>query len=315
MDKSNIRHLLDLSKEEKKAFLDSFDAVMSDCDGVVWNFTGPIPGVGKALQLLKQNGKKLAFISNNGMRTMDEYREKFQKLGIESQEHDIVHPALTTVKYLKSVGMQEAVYCIGTEVFKNYLRSDGFTVIDGPTELLPDRGAANAVRTFASYFTDTSGPRVGAVVVDIDVNVSLAHLMKAKCYLDRNPDCMLLVGATDYVIPLGENMDVIGPGYFIDILEKATGRKALVLGKPGHALSEFILEQFHVTHPERTLFIGDMLPQDMGFGVRCGFQKVLMLSGGTSKDMMIAHNKPEELPDYYADSFADFIQLYKDVID
>ena len=33
MDKSNIRHLLDLSKEEKKAFLDSFDAVMSDCDG------------------------------------------------------------------------------------------------------------------------------------------------------------------------------------------------------------------------------------------------------------------------------------------
>ncbi|KXJ83699.1 hypothetical protein RP20_CCG003128 [Aedes albopictus] len=315
MDKSNIRHLLDLSKEEKKAFLDSFDAVMSDCDGVVWNFTGPIPGVDKALQLLKQNGKKLAFISNNGMRTMDEYREKFQKLGIESQEHDIVHPALTTVKYLKSVGMQDAVYCIGTEVFKNYLRSDGFTVIDGPTELLPDRGAANAVRTFASYFTDTSGPRVGAVVVDIDVNVSLAHLMKAKCYLDRNPDCMLLVGATDYVIPLGENMDVIGPGYFIDILEKATGRKALVLGKPGHALAEFILEQFHVTQPERTLFIGDMLPQDMGFGARCGFQKVLMLSGGTSKDMMIAHNKPEELPDYYADSFADFIQLYKDVID
>lgn len=53
----------------------------------------------------------------------------------------------------------------------------------------------------------------------------------------------------------------------------------------------------------------------MGFGARCGFQKVLMLSGGTSKDMMIAHNKPEELPDYYADSFADFIQLYKDVID
>lgn len=62
---------------------------------------------------------------------MDEYREKFQKLGIESQEHDIVHPALTTGKYLKSVGMQDAVYCIGTEVFKNYLRSDGFTVIDG----------------------------------------------------------------------------------------------------------------------------------------------------------------------------------------
>lgn len=314
MDKTQIRHLLDLSKEEKKKFLNSFDAIMSDCDGVVWNFTGPIAGVDSALQLLKENGKKLAFISNNGMRTMDEYREKFEKLGIELQEHDIVHPALTTVKYLKSINMQDAVYCIGTEVFKDYLRSAGFTVLDGPSERLPDDHAANAVRTFTAFFNESShGSRVGAVVVDIDVNISLAHLMKAKCYLERNPDCMLLVGATDYVIPLGENMDVIGPGYFIDILESATGRKALILGKPGQALAEFILEQFNVTHPERTLFIGDMLPQDMGFGTRCGFQKVLMLSGGTTKEMLLSHCKPDELPNYYADSFADFIQLLLDV--
>ncbi|XP_062550326.1 uncharacterized protein LOC134215095 [Armigeres subalbatus] len=313
MDKSQIKHLLDLSKEEKKAFLNSFDGIMSDCDGVVWNFTGPIPGVDDALQLLKKDGKKLSFISNNGMRTMEEYRQKFQKLGVESQEYDIVHPGLTTVKYLKSIDMQDAVYCIGAGVFKDYLRSAGFTVLDGPTERIPDDDTAKALRSFAGFFASTNEPRVGAVVVDIDVNVSLTQLMKAKCYLDRNPDCLLLAGATDYIIPLGEKMDVIGPGYFIDLLENVTGRKALVLGKPGHALSEFILEQFHVTHPERTLFIGDMLPQDIGFGTLCGFQKLLMLSGGTSKAMMLAHNKPEELPNYYADSFADFVQLYKDV--
>lgn len=314
MDKLQIRYLLDLSKEEKKSFLNSFDAIMSDCDGVLWNFTGPIPGVDSALQLLKENGKKLAFISNNGMRTMDEYREKFVKLGIEPLEHDIVHPALTTVKYLKSVNMQDAVYCVGTEVFKDYLRNAGFAVLDGPSERLPDDHAANAVRAYTTFFNEShNGPRVGAVVIDIDVNISLAHLMKAKCYLERNSDCMLLVGATDYVIPLGENMDVIGPGYFIDILENATGRKPLVLGKPGHALAEFILEQFHVTDPERTLFIGDMLPQDMGFGTRCGFQKLLMLSGGTTKEMMLTHMKSDELPHYYADSFADFIQLFQDV--
>lgn len=85
----------------------------------------------RALQLLKARGKRLAFISNNGMRTMDEYRQKFHELGVDEQDQDIVHPALTTVKYLKSVGMQDAVYCIATEVFKDYLRNAGFQVLDG----------------------------------------------------------------------------------------------------------------------------------------------------------------------------------------
>ncbi|XP_029734354.2 uncharacterized protein LOC115269659 [Aedes albopictus] len=309
-----IRHILDLSKDEKRKFAQSFDTIMSDCDGVVWHFTGPIPNVDKALQLLKQKGKKLAFISNNGMRTMEEYKQKFLKLGIPSHELEIVHPALTTVRYLKAINMQDAVYCIATEVFKDYLRNEGYVVLDGPKEQFSDDRAADSVRVFTEYFEETESPKVGAVMMDLDCNVSLAHLMRAKCYLQRNPNCLLLAGATDYIVPLGgDGRDVMGPGYFLEILERATGREALVLGKPGQALSQFILEQFNVTQPKRTLFIGDMLMQDMGFGSRCGFQKLLLLSGGTSLEMLMAHNKPEELPDFYADSFADFIQLYKDI--
>lgn len=307
-----IRHVLDMSKDEKRKFLNSFDTIMSDCDGVCWDFIGPIPGVDDALQLLKKT-KKLAFISNNGMRTMEEYKQKFLKLGIPSHELAIVHPALTTVRYLKAINMEDAVYCVATQVFKDYLRSEQFTVLDGPDHRFPDEREADSVRVFSSFFMESTGPRVGAVVMDIDMNISVAHLMQAKCYLDSNPDCILIVGATDYIIPLGHHMDVIGPGYFIDVLERATGREALVLGKPGQALADFVLEQFKVTRPKRVLFVGDMLPQDMGFGSRCGFQKLLMLSGGTSMDMVRSHQKPEELPDFYMDSFADFIQLYKDV--
>ncbi|ETN60927.1 4-nitrophenylphosphatase [Anopheles darlingi] len=312
--KPTFRHILDLSKDEKRAFLSSFDSVLSDCDGVVWHFTGPIPGVDKALQLLRADGKKLAFISNNGMRTMDEYRKKFRTLGVEVQQEDIVHPALTTVHYLKSINMRDAVYCIGTEVFKDYLRQAGFVVLDGPKERFPDNNrAANQVRVYSEYFEQRErDPIVGAVVVDIDVNLSLQQLMKAKCYLERSPDCVFIAGATDYVIPLDASMDVIGPGYFIDILERSTGRSALVLGKPGKTLAQVVREQFQITAPKRVLFIGDMLPQDMGFGTRCGFQKLLMLSGGTSKEALFEHDNVDQLPNYYADSFADFIELYNE---
>ncbi|XP_055609452.1 uncharacterized protein LOC129756570 [Uranotaenia lowii] len=314
MDKSKIRHILDLSKDEKRAFVNSFDSIMSDCDGVVWNFTGPIPGVDRALQLLRDHGKKLAFISNNGMRTMDEYAEKFRLMGIEPQDYTVVHPALTIVKYLKSTGMRDAVYCIATEVFKNYLREAGFTIIDGPTERIKDDYTSKPVGAFAEYFqADPSKPKVGAVVLDIDANICLPQLMKATTYLKQNPDCLFIAGATDYTIPLGSGMEVIGSGHFIDLLEKASGRRALVLGKPGQALAEFVLEQFHITQPERTLFVGDMLPQDMGFGARCGFQRLLVLSGGTNKTMLLEHDKEDELPNYYASSFADFIQLFKEI--
>lgn len=95
-------------------------------------------------------------------------------------------------------------------------------------------------------------------MVDIDVNLSLQHLMKAKCYLERDPNCVFIAGATDYIIPLDSSMDVIGPGYFIDILERTTGRKALILGKPGKALAQVVLEQFQITEPKRVLFVGDM---------------------------------------------------------
>ncbi|XP_052860646.1 uncharacterized protein LOC128267770 [Anopheles cruzii] len=309
---TSIRHILDLSKDEQKSFLNSFDTLMSDCDGVLWNFTGPIPGVDRALQLLRADGKKLAFISNNGMRTMDEYRKKFNALGIDVKQDEIVHPALTTVHYLKSIDMHDAVYCIGTEVFKDYLRRAGFAVLDGPIERFPDHNrAANQVRVYSGYFEqDDEEPIVGAVVMDIDVNLSLQQLMKAKCYLERNPNCVFIAGATDYEIPLNASMDVIGPGYFIDILERSTGRKALVLGKPGTALAQVVQKQFQVTAPKRVLFVGDMLPQDMGFGTRCGFQKLLMLSGGTSKETFLAHKNDDQMPNFYADSFADFLELY-----
>uniref|UniRef100_A0A182LYK2 4-nitrophenylphosphatase n=1 Tax=Anopheles culicifacies TaxID=139723 RepID=A0A182LYK2_9DIPT len=309
--KTDMKHILQLTKEARRIFLNSFDTLMSDCDGVLWNFTGPIPGVDKALQLLRADGKKLAFISNNGMRTMEEYQKKFHSLGIDAHEEEIVHPALTAVHYLKSIQMRDAVYCIGTEVFKDYLRTAGFKVLDGPKERFPDSREANQVRVYTDYF-EQHGTKVGAVVIDIDVNLSLQNLMKAKCYLERDPNCVFIAGATDYIIPLDSSMDVIGPGYFIDILERTTGRKALILGKPGKALAQVVLKQFQITEPKRVLFVGDMMPQDMGFGTRCGFQKLLMLSGGTPKDALLAQDDPEQLPNYYADSFADFIQLYNE---
>lgn len=45
---------------------------------------------------------------------------------------------------------------------------------------------------------------VGAVVLDTDVNLLIAKLLRAELYL-KNPECIFVVGTTDMVLSLGYN--------------------------------------------------------------------------------------------------------------
>lgn len=51
---------------------------------------------------------------------------------------------------------------------------------------------------------------------------------------------------------------LIGPGPFSRILEDATGRKGVVVGKPGSTLTHLIMSQYGLGDPKRVLFVGDM---------------------------------------------------------
>lgn len=106
----------------------------------------------------------------------------------------------------------------------------------------------------------------------------------------------------------------IGPGYFSEVLEKAVGRKALTFSKPGKSLAQHILSRFQIADPSRYLFIGDKLTQDVAFGSQCGFQKLLVFTGGCTKEQLFSDQLPvEQVPDYYADSLADFIKFFDDI--
>jgi farnesyl diphosphate phosphatase len=55
------------------------------------------------------------------------------------------------------------------------------------------------------------------------------------------------------------------------------------------------------------------LDQDINFADKCGFQKLLVLSGVTSKEILHDPKHTDNfLPDYYANSLADFIQFFSD---
>lgn len=150
------------------------------------------------------------------------------------------------------------------------------------------------------------------MIIDIDFDLTFAQYCKALLYGKRYPECDLIVGATDNLIPLADNVIVPGPLPMIEYFEKFTGKKAIVLGKPGQQLADYIKELYNIDSPEKNLFIGDNLLTDIGFSKSMGFQTLFVLSGADTFENMM--NSPDEnKPSYYANSVADFVKFFEDL--
>ncbi|XP_017853108.1 pyridoxal phosphate phosphatase [Drosophila busckii] len=301
MSSSKPRHILSLTAEERRCFVDSFSHVYSDIDGVVWNVDVIIPQASAAFVALERAGKAITFVSNNSTRTARAAVRQFAKTGLEISEDQVWHPARTLVYYLRSIQFEGPIYIIASPPFKQLVRDAGFQLIDGPDGRIEDDFESLVSRLF-----DVQPVR--AVVFDMDLNLNAVKMQRAYLYL-RQPDCQLFTCATDHKLPFIKDITILGPGHFSDILVKSTGKQGQTVGKPSRILGDMLMQQHKIEDPKRVLMIGDMLQQDIHFGHTCGFQTLLVLSGGCSLAQLEAETSPAHMPDYYADSMADFLQL------
>lgn len=295
--------------------------------GVVWNFYGPIEGVGRAIGVLKDAGKKVVYVSNNSVRTLENYKEQVHKLGHELAEEDLIHPAISVVRYLKSINFQGLIYAICAEPFLKLLKEAGFEVITGVSQLFeftmqfrsvdlfwfqPNEPQPESLRLIIPVIRDKKP--VKAVIVDHDFNCNHTKLLRAEMYLKSDPDCLLIGGGIDCRVSVTPNFTVLGAGYYLEMLEKSIGRKATILGKPGQPLGKQLKKQFGIEQGERALFVGDMIAQDVAFGKVAGFQTLLVLTGGASKSDLDAVSEKEYVPDFYTESFADLGRVVEEVL-
>uniref|UniRef100_A0A1A9V6P1 4-nitrophenylphosphatase n=1 Tax=Glossina austeni TaxID=7395 RepID=A0A1A9V6P1_GLOAU len=292
-----MKFFKDLNQSEKLEFFNSFDLVFCDCDGVIWqNLHDALPGSADAVNHLIKLGKKIAFVTNNSLIPCELQLEKFSKININIEKHHFIHPAQSIADYLESLKFDGLILCFGSPAFKTYLQDRGFQLVEGCDGLV---GNSIIELRNAIYSTDM----VKAVVMDVEFNCTAWKLMRAQMHL-KDPECLLVAGAADPKVPFG-------PGAFIKVLEEATERKAIVLGKPGFGLKDTLLEKFNIQHKNRVLFIGDSLKSDVQFGKMCGFQTMLVLTGATKlRDLeQFAHQNDETGPDIVAESLKDIIHL------
>ncbi|XP_046386274.1 4-nitrophenylphosphatase-like isoform X3 [Ischnura elegans] len=292
------RNLATLSREEMKAFLCSFDTIVLDCDGVVWMPGKEFPRTDHVIKRLRELGKKIIFFSNNSMSTRDDYILKFSKHGIPIEKDDIVLPTVITGDYLKCKNFSKKVYLVGSNASQKEIESFGIRVIRERSSL-----AEPTIMELLKAMSEKD-PDVGAVVMDVDVNINYLKMMKGVAYL-QDPCTLMLVTATEYKIPFAGPMAFIGPGYFSDTVKSVSGKEPIIMGKPSLAGGEYLKKTHHVV-PERTLMIGDTISHDIGFASNCGYISLFVLSGVNTLDDI---GKESFVPDYYISSLHDMAPL------
>lgn len=193
-----------LSGSLVKQVLDSVDSVLFDCDGVIWRGDQAIPGATQVISLLKQNGKKVFFVTNNSSKTRSMYADKMSTLGFNVKEDEVFGTAYCCAMYLKTVCKLEGkVYLIGSNAMKQELEAVGIQQTGVGPDLIV--GKQN------DWVNVPLDPEVKAVVVGFDEHFSYMKLNRALQYLTQQ-DCLFVGTNRDTRLPLEGGKAVPGKG-------------------------------------------------------------------------------------------------------
>ncbi|MCR4804093.1 MAG: HAD-IIA family hydrolase [Clostridia bacterium] len=250
-----------MALKDKKLFL-------LDMDGTIYLSQTLFDGTLDLLAYIKRVGGKAVYLTNNSSRGLDGYIRRMEGFGIEAGPEDFVTSTDATIAYLKEhYAPQTRYFVCGTESLKRQLRAAGLVLADhalkGEEPAGPDPSLAEAP--------------LAADVVLLGYDTELTYAKLEDC-------CVLLNRGADYV---ATHPDLVCPvwygsapdcGSIIRLLETATGRRPVVIGKPQPAMAHLAMRRTGFT-PEETVLIGDRVYTDIACGVNAGIDTIFVLSG------------------------------------
>ncbi|CAH1159786.1 unnamed protein product [Phaedon cochleariae] len=299
-----LKNLAEACPEEQSRFFSSFDHFLTDLDGVIWITYEPLPGAAEFINSLKKQGKKIRYITNNGLVSVENIWNILKKNNFDAEIDDLATPITSGIAYLKRENIKKAIFAVGTKEFKEELRKAGLNVYPDPPQVIDE-----AIPSLLEHLQDDEN--VGAVFQNIDPNLTFVKMQRMATFLKRE-DCHYIVGPGDKYIPAGPLGPIIGTYHNIRCIEEISSRKSTPIAKPSQFFADFITEKFGISDPKRVLFVGDSIPQDMNMAAMAGFQKLLVLTGVTTIQDVRCWQYPEEYkPEYYVESLDVLNDIFK----
>ena len=236
-----------------------------DMDGTIYEENMVYEGTIDLLAWIEKIGGKYIFITNNSSRSIQDYIVKVRKMGMKADEDNFFTSGQATILYLKEKYLGAKVYCQGTASFIRELRSSGINVVEEPQS------------------------DIDIVLVGFDTELTSEKIRRT---------CELLQGDVVYIATNPDLRCPVSFGFIPDcgaicgMIECATGRKPLYIGKPEPVMVDIVRERFHYSK-EETVVIGDRLYTDIATGHNAGVSTICVLTGEASvEDIKKEQRKP-----------------------
>lgn len=267
---------------------EAYDTALLDLDGVVYFAGGAaIPHAVEALGAARERGMRLAYVTNNALRTPDAVAAHLTELGVAADPGDVVTSAQAVARLVaEDVPAGSRVLVVGGEGLRVALRERGLV----PVESADDEPVA-VVQGYG-------GP-----------DMAWGRFAEAAYAIGRGVPWY--ASNTDLTIPGARG---IGPGNgaAVEVVRIATGGRVEpeVAGKPQPPMHrETVLR----TGARRPLVVGDRLDTDIEGAFHGGVDSLLVLTGVTDAATLLAA-VPEHRPTYVAADLRGLLQGQPEVV-
>ena len=257
-----------------RPLVEAYDLAMFDLDGVVYIGDEAVPGAPDQLARVRQCGVHLAFITNNASRAPRGVADKLNRLGIEASSSDVVTSAQAAARLLRErLGAGARVAVLG---------SAGLEAAVTEVGLVPVAVGDDDAEALVSGY--------GPDVPWRDVMRAAVRVRGGLPWVASNTD--LTLPTPDGIAP--------GHGVLVRMLSGFADVEPVVAGKPERPL---LAETVRRVGGERPLMVGDRLDTDIVGAHRAGVDSLLVLTGVTGLEELVAATR-EERPTYLAGDLA-----------
>jgi len=249
-------------------------AILFDMDGVLYNSEEPMPGAAETLAWVRSCKIPHLFVTNTTSRGREALAAKLARFGIPASPSEIVTPCEAAADWLRSRRASNVAL---------FLRPAARPAFEG-LDLLPEDAESGA-----DY----------VVIGDLASAWDFATLNRAFRLLHANPEAVLIaLGMTRYWKAVdGISLDVAP---FVAALEHATGRNALVLGKPAVEFFQAAADRLGVPN-RKVLMVGDDIDTDIAGAQLAGMQAALVRTGKFRELDLASPVKPDAVLDSVAE--------------
>lgn len=231
-----------------------------DMDGTVNQDERLFPGAQELMRTIRRLGGEYVFITNNSTWSVEDLMARMTRLGIPSERRNYFTATMAAINYLNGHYPGAKIYCQGTRSSVAELRAGGLDITEEVTE------------------------EADLILVCYDAELTYPKLRKT-CEMLSRFDIPFIATNPDLCCPASFGF-VPDCGSICQMLENATGRKPLYVGKPEPAMV-YGAQQVFGRSREETVVIGDRLYTDIAVGLNAGTTAVAVLTGEATAEMIL----------------------------